>query len=116
MRSQCPACGSTSVVAQDIESLSDSVLLVKLEKRFQLCCQQCGWIAFADPAIQHFKEQVTEGASLDDVLRAGVLQQAENLLVGYLVNTQFENKFRFHQSYLGWPHKYFTRLITFFQP
>ena len=52
MRSLCPACGSSAVVAQDIESLSDSVLLVKLEKRCQLCCQECGWIDFADPDLE----------------------------------------------------------------
>lgn len=51
MSSRCPKCGTHSVVAQDIESLSDSALLVKLEQRIQLTCQQCGWIEFDDPII-----------------------------------------------------------------
>jgi hypothetical protein len=51
MSSLCPNCGTSSVIAQDIESLSDSVLLVKLEKRIQLCCQQCGWMGFSDPHV-----------------------------------------------------------------
>ncbi|WP_373530969.1 hypothetical protein [Vampirovibrio sp.] len=48
MEIRCPQCGRQSVVAQDIEALSDSALLVKLEKRIQLCCQQCGWMGFRE--------------------------------------------------------------------
>jgi predicted nucleic-acid-binding Zn-ribbon protein len=51
MPSLCPRCGAHSVIAQDIELLSDSALLVKLEKRIQLCCQQCGWMDFDDPLL-----------------------------------------------------------------
>ncbi len=49
MSSRCPQCGNNSVVTQDIETLSNSALLVKLEKRLQLTCQQCGRIEFDDP-------------------------------------------------------------------
>jgi predicted nucleic-acid-binding Zn-ribbon protein len=51
MTGNCPKCGTNSVVAQDIETLSDSALLVKLEQRIQLTCQDCGWMSFADPII-----------------------------------------------------------------
>ena len=51
MTSRCPQCGTLSVIAQDIETLSDSALLVKLKQRIQLTCQQCGWIDFDDPVI-----------------------------------------------------------------
>lgn len=51
MQRLCPKCGAYAVVSQDIEVLSDSALLVKLEKRIQLCCQQCGWIGFDDPPL-----------------------------------------------------------------
>jgi predicted nucleic-acid-binding Zn-ribbon protein len=53
METRCPQCGTQSVVAQDIEALSDSALLVKLEKRIQLCCQQCGWMAFREMPLDH---------------------------------------------------------------
>jgi predicted nucleic-acid-binding Zn-ribbon protein len=52
MTSRCPRCNTQSVIAQDIEALSDSALLVKLQQRFQLTCQQCGWIGFDDPLIK----------------------------------------------------------------
>jgi predicted nucleic-acid-binding Zn-ribbon protein len=52
MQSRCPQCGKLSVVAQDIEALSDSALLVKLHKRIQLCCQHCGWIDYQDACIE----------------------------------------------------------------
>jgi predicted nucleic-acid-binding Zn-ribbon protein len=48
MKKCCPECGKSSVIAQDIEALSDSALLVKLSERIQLTCQQCGWIEFED--------------------------------------------------------------------
>jgi len=48
MKDRCPECGKSSVIAQDIEALSDSALLVKLSERIQLTCQQCGWIEFED--------------------------------------------------------------------
>lgn len=51
MCSLCPNCGASQVVSQDIEVLSNSALLVKLEKRIQLCCQQCGWMDFEDPPL-----------------------------------------------------------------
>ncbi|MCE3236833.1 MAG: hypothetical protein K0Q50_3025 [Vampirovibrio sp.] len=51
MSALCPRCGAYTVVSQDIEMLSNSALLVKLEKRLQLCCQQCGWMGFADPEL-----------------------------------------------------------------
>jgi predicted nucleic-acid-binding Zn-ribbon protein len=51
MSSLCPECGTFSVISQDIEVLCDSALLVKLEKRIQLCCQQCGWMEFEDPPL-----------------------------------------------------------------
>lgn len=51
MPALCPQCGAYTVVSQDIEVLCDSALLVKLEKRLQLCCQQCGWMGFDDPAL-----------------------------------------------------------------
>ncbi len=47
-QTHCPNCGKLSVVTQDIEVLCDSALLVKLENRIQLCCQQCGWMDFVD--------------------------------------------------------------------
>jgi|GEM_PF-2649812 len=51
MNNRCPKCGTLSVIAQDIETLSDSALLVKLKQRIQLTCQHCGWIDFDDPII-----------------------------------------------------------------
>ena len=51
MNNRCPKCGTHSVIAQDIETLSDSALLVKLKQRIQLTCQDCGWIDFEDPLI-----------------------------------------------------------------
>lgn len=51
MPCDCPECGTPSLVSQDIETLSDSVLLVKLEKRIQLRCKACGWMDFEDPPI-----------------------------------------------------------------
>jgi predicted nucleic-acid-binding Zn-ribbon protein len=51
MPRHCPKCGSYAVTSQDIEVLSDSVLLVKLDKRIQLRCQQCGWMGFDDPVL-----------------------------------------------------------------
>lgn len=51
METRCPRCGSLSVAAQDIEALSDSVLLVKLDKRIQLCCQACGWMECQDITV-----------------------------------------------------------------
>lgn len=56
MSSRCPACGACTVEAQDIETLSNSALLVKLEKRIQLCCQQCGWMDFDDPCLHGLRE------------------------------------------------------------
>jgi hypothetical protein len=52
METICPHCGSHAVATQDIETLSDSALLVKLDKRIQLCCQDCGWISFTDPVLE----------------------------------------------------------------
>lgn len=52
MESRCPQCGDLSVVAQDIEVLSDSALLVKLSNRIQLCCQSCGWLACRDISLE----------------------------------------------------------------
>lgn len=51
MNDRCPKCGTLSVIAQDIETLSNSALLVKLKQRIQLTCQQCGWMDFDDPLI-----------------------------------------------------------------
>lgn len=51
MCSLCPNCGASQVVSQDIEVLSNSALLVKLEERIQLRCQQCGWMDFEDPPL-----------------------------------------------------------------
>jgi predicted nucleic-acid-binding Zn-ribbon protein len=51
MPTLCPKCGAYTVTAQDIEMLSNSTLLVKLDKRIQLCCQQCGWMDFDDPVV-----------------------------------------------------------------
>lgn len=58
MKTRCPQCGSLSVVTQDIEVLSDSALLVKLDKRIQLCCQQCGWIDCRDVNLEHIQDDL----------------------------------------------------------
>lgn len=58
MTDRCPRCGTSSVISQDIESLSDSALLVKLSQRIQLTCQHCGWIGFDDPVI-HFRREMS---------------------------------------------------------
>jgi len=63
MTNRCPQCNTLSVIAQDIETLSDSALLVKLEQRFQLPCQQCGWIGFDDPCITPHQAQSSYSAS-----------------------------------------------------
>lgn len=47
-QTRCPRCGKRTVVTQDIEVLCDSALLVKLDHRMQLCCQQCGWMNTLD--------------------------------------------------------------------
>lgn len=60
METRCPKCGTLSVVAQDIEVLSDSALLVKLDKRIQLCCQQCGWMDCQDVRLDDTQE-ITNG-------------------------------------------------------
>ena len=62
MSSRCPQCGNNSVVTQDIETLSNCALLVKLEDRIQLTCQQCGRIEFEDPSIR--LEQINPTHSL----------------------------------------------------
>ena len=51
MQSRCPKCGSKALVAQDIEMMSNSTVLVKLEKRIQLYCADCCWMGFDDPVI-----------------------------------------------------------------
>jgi predicted nucleic-acid-binding Zn-ribbon protein len=52
-QTRCPNCGKRSVATQDIEVLCDSALLVKLENRIQLCCQQCGWMDFVNIDLSH---------------------------------------------------------------
>ena len=56
MNIRCPRCGTNSVVSQDIEALSDSALLVKLQQRIQTTCQNCGWIGFEDPELSVDKD------------------------------------------------------------
>lgn len=51
MQSPCPKCGADAVVGLDIEEMSDSSLLVKVQERIQLCCQDCGWLGFDDPCL-----------------------------------------------------------------
>ncbi len=48
---RCPACKRYTVVALDIESLSNATVLVKTENRIQLCCQACGWMGFDDVSL-----------------------------------------------------------------
>lgn len=64
METRCPQCGSLSVAAQDIEVLSDSALLVKLDNRIQLCCQACGWMACQDLALDTVLEDQVDKPSI----------------------------------------------------
>lgn len=47
----CPLCGDNDILEQDIEDLSDSVLLVKTFNRIQLRCQNCGWMGYGELSV-----------------------------------------------------------------
>jgi hypothetical protein len=63
MLCHCPQCEFLELVEQDIEELSDSVLLVKTFNRMQLRCPRCGWMGYGELRVLAKNGSVVFGAT-----------------------------------------------------